>query len=860
MKLSATLIVLLSAASPALAGEVKFTTKPTASKADGKVKISFTVSVPTDVEVAVLNAKGEVVRHLAAGVLGGKKAPPPPLKPGLSQALEWDMKDDRGKPAAGGPFKVRVRAGTGAKFGRVIGFDPYRMPTVAGLATDDKGFLYVQYHPLYNVAGWSPDCIRVFDSAGKYVKTIWPPPANLGAGRFAGMARMTGPDLDRGHLYPANYQPLFPNFLPENTHFEMLGNRVTDGRIYLLGMPGSSGTLVSIDADGGCPKDMVRGRMFALWGEKVALKRPKGKLWGPLSGAVSADGKTVYLAGLHDKSNKHTDLWKRGRVHAMDLSAPLIPVSYRKKQNLGLLRMKKFADLAAPPGKSLEEAPYCSWKRRLGMSAVHGLAVGPRGNLYACDRANDCIAVFDRAGKPLGKVAVKDPDQVAVHPKTGAIYVVTRGSRGKGKKSGPASLVKLSGFKDGREVARKDFEQPAVTEPGLALDSSGAVPGLWVSGIGSRGALVRFEDRGASFRKVIDFSTRTRPDGADHVWYCFVNPVTDEVFTQDGWAKSKTMARFDGKTGKRLPCRFNALEMAFDIDGNVYYSGYKKYSTPIWRLTPDLKPLPFPGSSSNQTAGRKIYGKYGCGHSQKGLHVARDGSLYALHMKTWSLYTVAKWTPDGKAVKGPVTGDFPTTRSGGLKMDAGGSLYMGMPGYPKSHKLPYSGPGDWFAGSVVKIKPGKESFTSGKKSRTRPASAMDWAGRYAPRWIAGALRAYPYQAPNGMSGRHLSCTCKEARFDLDRYGRLYIPNVLTYRVTMLDNSGNVILRMGHYGNADSMGPGKDSPIKKPAIPLGYPMTVGAAPDHNHVYVGDVVNTRVVRVDLTHQAEASCAVK
>ena len=120
VRFTAIVLALLSVSLPAAAGEVKFTTKPSANKAGDKVKISFTVSAPTDVEVAVLDAKGKVVRHLAAGVLGGKTPPPEPLKAGLSQTIEWDGVADWGRKAKGGPYKVRVRAGMGAKFGRLV--------------------------------------------------------------------------------------------------------------------------------------------------------------------------------------------------------------------------------------------------------------------------------------------------------------------------------------------------------------------------------------------------------------------------------------------------------------------------------------------------------------------------------------------------------------------------------------------------------------------------------------------------------------------------------------------------------------------------------------------------------------------
>ena len=95
----------------AWAGEAPpaFTKKPAATRAGDKTKIEFAVDRSTDVEVAVLGADGKVVRHLAAGVLGGRNDPPAPLKPGLAQSLEWDGCDDLGKPAAGGPLTVRVR-------------------------------------------------------------------------------------------------------------------------------------------------------------------------------------------------------------------------------------------------------------------------------------------------------------------------------------------------------------------------------------------------------------------------------------------------------------------------------------------------------------------------------------------------------------------------------------------------------------------------------------------------------------------------------------------------------------------------------------------------------------------------------
>ena len=72
------------------ADEVAFVAAPKVTRSNGKTAVSLSVKQPTDVEVSILDAKGKVVRHLAAGVLGGKNPPPAPLKVGLSQETEWD--------------------------------------------------------------------------------------------------------------------------------------------------------------------------------------------------------------------------------------------------------------------------------------------------------------------------------------------------------------------------------------------------------------------------------------------------------------------------------------------------------------------------------------------------------------------------------------------------------------------------------------------------------------------------------------------------------------------------------------------------------------------------------------------------
>jgi hypothetical protein len=99
---------------------VSFTSGPSLSTQSGKFNVSFTVSEATDVEVAIVDHGGKIVRHLAAGVLGGQYPPPAPLVQGLSQNVEWDGRDDNGSTPSSGPLRARVRLGLTPAFERSL--------------------------------------------------------------------------------------------------------------------------------------------------------------------------------------------------------------------------------------------------------------------------------------------------------------------------------------------------------------------------------------------------------------------------------------------------------------------------------------------------------------------------------------------------------------------------------------------------------------------------------------------------------------------------------------------------------------------------------------------------------------------
>src|SRR5690348_5822245 len=73
----------------------EFSEKPRATRNGKTVEIAFTSKAACDATLAIEDGKGEILRHLASGVLG-TNAPAPFAKGSLQQTIVWDGKDDEG--------------------------------------------------------------------------------------------------------------------------------------------------------------------------------------------------------------------------------------------------------------------------------------------------------------------------------------------------------------------------------------------------------------------------------------------------------------------------------------------------------------------------------------------------------------------------------------------------------------------------------------------------------------------------------------------------------------------------------------------------------------------------------------------
>jgi hypothetical protein len=149
----------------------EFTKEPVLKKEGDNVTIQFTTKDFCDVTVAIQNKDGDIVRHLASGVLG-ENAPIPFQQKSLEQKLIWDSKDDKGKYLDNlSELSVRVSLGLKPIYEKDLYNSYYkRISGMPAIAAAKEG--------LYVYEGLGRDVVRLFGHDGEYIKTIYPFPAS----------------------------------------------------------------------------------------------------------------------------------------------------------------------------------------------------------------------------------------------------------------------------------------------------------------------------------------------------------------------------------------------------------------------------------------------------------------------------------------------------------------------------------------------------------------------------------------------------------------------------------------------------------------------------------------------------------
>ncbi len=200
------------------------------------------------------------------------------------------------------------------------------------------------------------------------------------------------------------------------------------------------------------------------------------------------------------------------------------------------------------------------------------------------------------------------------------------------------------------------------------------------------------------------------------------------------------------------------------------------------------------------------------------------------------------------------------TNADGIGIDRDGDLYA-MIAAPRVLKgKPYfNGKSE----TLMKFKPGKTRFVAAGRApvplpkENQPKRSPDIRkGGLGEAWAEGAEWLYGGVGYGGMGG---SCTCWHARFHLDYLGRSFVPETRRFKVAVLDSNGNLILRIGRYGNVEDGkpliedgGPQKPRSIGGDEVALVHAPYLTTHTDHR-LYISDPGNGRILSVKLDYHA-------
>ncbi len=886
------LLLLFACTVTASAAEPSFISKPSAAKDGDGAKIEFTVSAPTDVEVAVLDAKGAVVRCLAAGLLGAN-APEPFKKDSLAQEVVWDGRDDAGKPAAGGPFKARVRLGLQPRLDRILGRNDNTLSgSIDTVTVSPKGEIFVLLTDAYRGRAE----LRVLDRDGRYLRTIMPYSASTPPERSepVGHVMIDGKRQPlvfngQGHCF----YPLVAGLRGQTMAWHPDGYLVAASSTGSMCNHGPPRHLIAFHPEGGAPEKA--GFVGPL------IRRPRGFLGGSGEGyargmdrlAVSPDGQWIYLVQCFRASYFEKGEWQHG----------VFRLKWTDKE-IGEPWLGRKA-----PGAGDDE-----------FNDPQGLAVDKEGRLFVCDRGNNRVKVYSADGKLLGKFEVPLPEQIAVHPAGGELYVLSKTSDRvydvmKSKEPITSRIIKFTAFKDGgaREVARVEFQVKKQYAELLALDASASPPRLWAvisGGYGTPSRLTPIADEGAALKIG---EPAGEGGGLHYPFFMAADPGRKRVIVSEFGGGHSVI---DIESGKRTGLKLPGSDLTVDRDGNIYVMGGYN-SNALLRLDAQGKPLNFPATGSNKLEVK--FRAYGPSMGLRGHCIAPNGDLYVRRSPNHALIsTVDVYGPDGALKKaGLVTGCG--SGDSGIGVDNRGNIYLGMNLKPADEIIPpdfakvvpaanwkyyrkvdrqppwsylYANPYLFHMGSIFKFGPegGRIYGNYNPKSEKDDSLALDKAPADAAAYksgylnwnvkVAGAKWRYagigivPHSF-DGFSGDD-GCECLQSQLDADPYGRVYAPSAFHSSVEMVDPAGNRLARIGAYGNADDggtrgegQGAGANS-ASQPSGPNARPTSPAPRPIHfawpaecdyaeadGKLYVADSVNRRIMVVRFDAAAEESC---
>jgi hypothetical protein len=943
----------------------EFAEKPKVTREGDRVTIAFTTRGWCDVTVAIENADGRIVRHLASGVLG-ENAPEPFQWNAKKQVLTWDSKNDKGEYVEDKDGAVvRVSLGLKPAYEQPLFWSPYkRFGSYAPVMCATPEGVYVS-------EGYTVDTVRLFDHEGNYVRTIYPFPAgklNQVVGLERQNALQTGQPLPRklgthqATLLTSGNSCIVRNDLKFGGGIAATAMAVHGERIALaflnLNRLKTDGSTGGLPLKGPATGFVVPGGTLPYQGEPLEL--------GPTSAAFSPDGKTLYLTGY-------------------------VLVSWSGYSRQGVYKIAYEKDTAAEVfAGNMDANGYGDDNAHFAVP--NAVACDAQGRVYVADYLNNRVQVYAPDGKHLKTISTPLPAKVQIDPRTQEIYVYSwhistgisndlvrkyKVPDGDTLKKYKPILTRFGPFEDPKllgqcglpvEMAGKDQQQSWMGQLlHVEMDFWAKQPTLWMVGrkyqvnlaqighLGAGVALGQTKDDatntgiqllvrdGDQWNRVRSFGEQAQkavarlkpPDFG--IQRLSANEKTHKLYLleHNGFGKcNDVLIEIDPQTGKcrAVPIPLATEDICFDQDGYIYLRTYNevgRYDPRTWREIPwdygEERPnarsaLPLPDTSPGYHHGGLWISPKGhlavaCFNGavppdKIGARATTPGGagkpytplLYPGRLRLGEIHI---WDTHGKPIRDDAVPGLGTID--GLGIDKDDNLYAMFRAPRNYDNKPY--PPHWiWEGTVIKFK-ARDANPAGVRVLTvgsgkgdgygvplplpeaevppRPPDTLrggDYGTFHGKTWMTGAEWFY-----SGCGIVGAGCSCYHTRFQMDGFARSFAPEPDLYSVAVLDSNGNLITRVGQYGNTDDGVPmanaergmrsaelGKDesggpslptphSALRIPhsiggdEVPLLYPAYVGVDTDRR-LFVSDIGNARIVSVQLGYHADARVALK
>jgi hypothetical protein len=881
-------------------GPFEFAEKPAVTRDGDAVTIRFKAKAFCDATIAIENAEGRIIRHLACGVLG-KNAPAPFQKNSFEQTVVWDGKDDQGayvddKDA----LTVRVSLGLKPRFERTLHWHPKKR-----VAYGRSPLIAPQPEGVYVYDGGGTEQVRLFDHDGSYVRTVYPFPRDK-VRQVRGLGWVTWPPND--YVAPEYIGYWRSSFLTGGegrtdtgwgtaaTAFAVRGGRVVTLRR----------TLCRFAADGSS------GGM-ALYGPRVAPPfEGKRHAYYPKSAAISPDGRRLYITGFYQNMEHRVYgryganiNWHHG-VYRMELAKDDLPTRF-----VGDAKMGKDATRFAMPTS---------------------VACDAAGRVYVADHLNDRVQVFSPDAKLLKSLPVKGPAIVQVHPKTGELYVFSWAMPARRIKTKPVQAVlrKFASWDSFKQTSAyplplHNYRPQSRGGRGDEVPYRAAVDfwsdpvKLWMVTGGSWRTpqelrnIDLYVEQGEKLRRIHSFGHAVKRAGVRQKppilqrQRMYVDPRTGVLYVAEadaGVSKAfNQLLRIDPESGRQktrqLP--FGAEDMAIDLDGRAYLRTTEiigRFDMNTWREVPfdygEARTAKFDSSSRGHAliSGLILPSQKPVYWHQSGMHVTARGDLIinCVNRKfSWrrrdgkaSVNTGAKpyepplypgrvryaeihiYDKRGKVKQRDVVQGVPDGH--GTYLDARGGVYLLLGGTQIIGGKPFRA----LTGTVAKFQAGKGRLISDSGrvriplgEQNRPEGEPDLVVSRGRMWAVGAEWMYTgigFVRPGGP------CQCWNCRFDLDYFARSFAPETQRCQVAVLDTNGNLIVRVGKYGNVDDGipqvtkgGPVAPRRVGGDEVALAYAAYVTTHTDRR-LFIADAGNARIVSVKLGYHASEMVPLK